>query len=63
MVERTTWRAVRCRKDNDVIAAMRNDMRAIGVTWGYGSAAELTGEGAVMLCDSPSKLVDALTAL
>ena len=50
-------------RDNDVIAAMRNDMRAIGVTWGYGSAAELTGAGAVMLCDSPSKLVDALTAL
>ena len=50
-------------RDHDVIAAARNDLRAIGVTWGYGSAAELMNAGATVLCDSPSKLVDTLATL
>ena len=43
-------------REHDVIAAVRNGMRAIGVTWGYGSADELTAAGATMLCESPQQL-------
>jgi phosphoglycolate phosphatase len=38
----------------DVTAAARNGMRAVGVTWGYGSVEELAGAAA--LCDSPRDL-------
>jgi phosphoglycolate phosphatase len=44
----------------DVTAAARNGLRAIGVTWGYGSPAELTEAGAAVLCRSPAHLVDAV---
>lgn len=43
-------------REHDVHAATRNGMRAIGVTWGYGSVEELTAAGAAVLCDSPGKL-------
>jgi phosphoglycolate phosphatase len=39
---------------NDVTAAARNGMRAIGVKWGYGSIEELAGAAA--LCESPAEL-------
>jgi phosphoglycolate phosphatase len=39
----------------DVVAATRNGMSAIGVTWGYGNAEELAG--AVALCSSAQELV------
>lgn len=43
-------------REHDVIAAARNGMRAIGVTWGYGSVDELTAAGAAALCASPARL-------
>jgi phosphoglycolate phosphatase len=45
----------------DVTAAARNGMRAIGVTWGYGSADELSG--AAVLCNAPRELADAVRGL
>jgi phosphoglycolate phosphatase len=41
---------------NDIIAASRNRLRSIGVTWGYGSPEELTEAGATLLCDSAGDL-------
>jgi phosphoglycolate phosphatase len=43
-------------REHDMIAAARNGMRAVGVTWGYGSTGELTAAGAAMLCESPLQL-------
>ena len=48
-------------REHDVLAAVRNGMRAVGVTWGYGSVAELTAAGAALLCDSPAKLPGVVT--
>lgn len=39
---------------HDVSAARRNRVRAIGVTWGFGTPAELIEAGADALCDHPS---------
>jgi phosphoglycolate phosphatase len=50
-------------REHDVIAAKRNGMRAVGVTWGYGSAGELTAAGAALLCESPLKLADTVRSL
>jgi phosphoglycolate phosphatase len=50
-------------RDADVTAATRNGIRAIGVTWGYGSAEELTAAGAAALCHSPALLAATLIAL
>jgi phosphoglycolate phosphatase len=47
-------------RELDVTAAARNGVSAIGVTWGYGSPAELTGAGAAVLCQSPAALADAV---
>ena len=43
-------------REFDVIAAARNGIPAVGVTWGYGSAEELRSAGAVALCDRPADL-------
>lgn len=43
-------------REHDVIAARRNGMRAIGVTWGYGSVDELIAAGASALCGAPLSL-------
>jgi phosphoglycolate phosphatase len=40
----------------DIIAAKANEVRSIGVLWGYGSEAELTLAGADMLCRTPSEV-------
>ena len=40
-------------RSHDVIGAKRNGIRAIGVTYGYGTAAELIEAGASHLCASP----------
>lgn len=45
-------------REHDVIAARRNQVPSIGVTWGFGSVAELAAAGADMLCDSPAMLPD-----
>jgi phosphoglycolate phosphatase len=48
-------------REFDVTAATRNGMRAIGVTWGYGSAGELAG--AAVLCHSPRHLASAVLGM
>jgi phosphoglycolate phosphatase len=45
-------------REFDMTAASRNGVRAIGATWGYGSAEELTEAGAAALCASPPGLVE-----
>ena len=40
----------------DCIGASKNGLRSIGVTWGYGSIAELREAGASALCDQPKGL-------
>jgi phosphoglycolate phosphatase len=48
-------------RELDVTAAARNGMRAVGVTWGYGSAEELSEVAA--LCHSPLKLAEVVRGL
>ncbi len=50
-------------REFDVIAAARNGMPAVGVTWGYGSAEELRSAGAAILCDRPADLAAAVLTL
>lgn len=47
-------------REFDVIAAARNGIAAVGVTWGYGSAEELSAAGAARLCDRPADLLRAV---
>jgi phosphoglycolate phosphatase len=42
---------------HDVLGAHANDLRAIGVLWGYGSRAELESAGADALADKPDDLL------
>ncbi|MCP4694610.1 MAG: HAD hydrolase-like protein [Desulfobacterales bacterium] len=44
----------------DIIGAKENDVTGIGVSWGYGSAAELEEAGAAVIFDSPSELLAGL---
>ncbi len=50
-------------REFDVIAAVGNNMPAVGVTWGYGSAEELQAAGAAILCDRPSALARTVLSL
>lgn len=50
-------------REFDVKAAAYNGMRAVGVTWGYGSEDELTAAGSAILCRSPGGLADAVSGL
>jgi len=43
-------------RKHDLIGAIANDIRPIGVSYGYGSAEELTGAGAIGIADSPAEL-------
>jgi phosphoglycolate phosphatase len=47
----------------DVRAACSNGTRSIGVLWGYGSPAELTGAGADALAPTPSDLCAVVATL
>lgn len=49
-------------RDHDVEGANLNQIPCIGVTWGFGSADELTHAGATMLVDSPGDVVAAVAA-
>ena len=40
----------------DILGASKNGLRSIGVTWGYGSVAELREAGATALCVRPKGL-------
>ncbi|MCU1268175.1 MAG: family hydrolase [Acidobacteria bacterium] len=46
----------------DIMAAKANEVRSIGVLWGYGSEVELTDAGADILCRTPSELATHLSA-
>jgi phosphoglycolate phosphatase len=50
-------------REHDVLAAARNGMPAVGVTWGYGSVAELETAGAATLCRSPAALAPTVLSL
>ena len=43
-------------REHDVNAAHFHGVRAVGVTWGYGSSEELQAAGADALVDSPEEL-------
>ncbi len=50
-------------REFDVLAAARNGIRTVGVTWGYGGTKELEGAGAAALCDTPLDLASTIQAL
>jgi phosphoglycolate phosphatase len=43
-------------RHHDVVGAVNNGFRAIGATWGYGTANELLGAGAACLATAPEQL-------
>lgn len=45
---------------HDIAGARANGCRSVGVTWGYGSEAELREAGAGVLCHSPADVPDAV---
>lgn len=50
-------------RGSDMAAARRNGVAGIGVTWGYGSRAELSDAGAARLCEAPSALPSGADAM
>ena len=44
----------------DIEAAIANGIASIGVTWGFGTRAELEGAGATLVVDQPSELAEAV---
>ena len=50
-------------RDNDTLAAGRNDMASIGVLWGYGDVRELNEGGATVLCGCPDELRQCVSLL
>ena len=49
-------------RDHDVEGALANGIDCVGVTWGFGSADELTGAGAHRIVDHPSDVLAAVSA-
>ena len=43
-------------RSHDIVGALNNGIRAIGVTWGYGTEEELRGAGAHCLAAAPEQL-------
>ena len=50
-------------RQGDVLAALANGLRAVGVLWGYGSRDELLGAGAGAVCEAPGELPACLASL
>jgi phosphoglycolate phosphatase len=48
---------------NDMLAASRHGIPAVGALWGYGDADELRSSGATVLCPSPDDLVEMVQSL
>jgi phosphoglycolate phosphatase len=44
-------------REHDIFGAKANQVTSVGVTWGYGSAAELTAAGALALLHHPTDLL------
>lgn len=42
----------------DMVGAKNNDIRALGVLWGYGTEEELLSAGADELCGHPNEIHD-----
>lgn len=49
-------------RHTDVVAATTHGMLPVGVTWGYGSRAELTEAGATIVVDRPEDVVATIAA-
>lgn len=49
-------------RDHDVEGALSNNIDCIGVTWGFGTHAELTNAGAAIVVDSPAEVASAVAA-
>ena len=45
-------------RKNDIIAAKKNDVPSVGVTYGYGTKLEIRKAGADYFCDSPEEIGD-----
>ena len=50
-------------RSDDIVGAMAVGIKAVGVTWGYGSESELTEAGADWIVHDPNGLVDTLSAI
>src|SRR6185503_17740460 len=50
-------------RKHDVIAARKNGVRSLGVTYGYGSKEELVDAGADYFCESPSTVATRVRSL
>jgi phosphoglycolate phosphatase len=50
-------------RKHDVLAANRHGIPTIGALWGYGGADELRAAGAAALCEMPSEVPSAFSAL
>jgi phosphoglycolate phosphatase len=50
-------------REHDVLGARANGLRAVGVTYGYGTRDELAGAGADVIVDAPHALPDVLLEL
>ncbi len=50
-------------RKQDIVGARKNGIATIGVTYGFGSATELTDAGADQLCHSPEQLLSLLLSL
>jgi phosphoglycolate phosphatase len=48
-------------REHDVRGATEHGIDTLGVLWGYGSADELLGAGAIALAEHPSDLLGLLT--
>ena len=49
-------------RDHDVEGAHLNGIDCVGVTWGFGSVAELEAAGAAVLADTPGEVAGAVAA-
>jgi phosphoglycolate phosphatase len=45
----------------DIVAAHRNSLNAIGVTWGFGDYVELSAESPLRILNNPAELTDIIT--
>lgn len=45
-------------REHDMIGARKNQVRGIGVAWGYGTTKELTDSGAEHIASQPTALID-----
>jgi phosphoglycolate phosphatase len=48
-------------REQDVIGARKNNLEAVGVTWGFGSEEELQKAGAKIILHHPSELLSAIS--